>query len=56
MLDRDMDLAAGGSIDPAIVERGDIVERFDLVNDGDGVASAEIAKRYDLQFVLCHPL
>jgi GAF domain-containing protein len=56
MLGRIVTLEPGGAIDAAMVEQREAQERYGLSIDGQGVASADIARRYRFESVLCHPL
>jgi GAF domain-containing protein len=56
MIGRGVDLGEGRTIDAAIVTSRSIVEKYDLPERGQGVASREIARKYHLRSVLCYPL
>ncbi|MGI9107372.1 MAG: GAF domain-containing protein [Pyrinomonadaceae bacterium] len=49
-------LHEGVSMDYNLLASGDVIKKYDLPQDGGGVANPEVAKRYGLQSALCHPL
>jgi len=46
----------GDALDYERVARGEMIEAYDLQQDGQGIARPEVARRYDLRSALCCPL
>jgi len=49
-------LQDGNSIDFDLAAAGEVVEKYNLQRDGQGVANLDVALRHDLNAVLCCPL
>jgi len=46
----------GDSMDFDLIARGEMIEKYDLKRDGQGIANPNVARRYDLNAALCCPL
>jgi signal transduction histidine kinase/putative methionine-R-sulfoxide reductase with GAF domain len=49
-------LGDGSFLDFDLIAKGEVVEKYNLQEDGQGIANPEIARRYNLNSVLSHPL
>ena len=49
-------LHEGVSLDYDLIAEGKIIKKYDLENDGGGIANPEVAKKYGLGSALCYPL
>lgn len=49
-------LQSGSSLDFDLAAKGEIIERYGIQQDGQGVARAEVARHHGLDAVLCYPL
>ena len=43
-------------VDFDLIARADVVEKYNLCHDGQGVANPEVARKYGLNSALCYPL
>jgi hypothetical protein len=46
----------GQAMDRELIAAGEVVERYRLPHNGQGIANATVAEKYNLQAGLCHPL
>lgn len=49
-------LEAGVYVDLDLISRGEVVEKYNLQTDGQGLANPEVARKYGLNSILAYPL
>jgi GAF domain-containing protein len=49
-------LHEGVSLDYDLLSSGDVIEKYNLSENGGGIANRDVVRKYGLQSALCHPL